>query len=82
MICRMIEALRPSVNLTSPESRRPYRMMTLSHMNQRFEFWLSIVKSEDSHHEIVLHEIENKIEGALVFPRMARSVDLYCGRDN
>ena len=38
--------------------------------------------NSDSHHEIVFHEIENKIEGALVFPRMARSVDLYCGRDN
>ena len=27
MICRMMEALRPSVNLTSPESRRPCRVV-------------------------------------------------------
>ena len=63
----MMEALSPSVNFTSPESRRPYKMKTsTTDLSLR-------VQDNNSHHEIVLHEIENKIEGAFVFPEMARS---------
>ena len=61
MICRMMEALRPSVNLTSPESRRPCKVV-------ESEKLAGDVFATLTYHEIVFHEVENEIEGALVFP--------------
>ena len=60
MICRMMEALRPSVNLTSPESRRPCRVVE----SEKLAGDVKLL----TYHEIVFHEVENEIEGALVFP--------------
>ena len=51
------------MNLTSPESRRPCRVVESEKLAGDVKFSPLV-----TYHEIVFHEVENEIEGALVFP--------------